>query len=1316
MPSWVTQGHLAVLTSGSDIDHDNNSTHSMSKSTCEVIQAMSTKQPPKHPNHTPYRHRQHWERHLPQRLTVAAISNTRSLNIQIELTSTDNSTKILTMAMVDSGATHMGYVDADFVQENEIPTRRLQRPIPVHNVDGTLNEAGSITEIIDTVMGYNSHSERIQLAVTKLGNHSVILGLGWLRMHNPEINWDSGEIKLTRCHSRCATCCKQTRQERAHRISALRHQKRSYRRCREGPFPRVVELEESEEDELYNLELIDTKNPEDFPEDIELREGDHIPTAPTALGLRSIAATETTSSRLAQAYTKPPQDPDELVPAHLHNYMEVFSKESFDTLPESKPWDHAIELVSDPTPTNCKVYPLAPTEQTALDIFIQENLSTGRIRPSKSPYASPVFFVKKKDGSLRLVQDYRALNNITVKNRYPLPLINELINQLKGAQLFTKLDVRWGFNNVRIREGDEWKAAFRTNRGLFEPLVMFFGLTNSPATFQTMMNDILHDLIMQGAVSVYLDDILIFTKTVEDHRRITCEVLERLRQYKLYLRPEKCEFEKTRIEYLGVIISHNHIEMDPAKVSGVAEWPVPQNKKDVLSFLGFTNFYRRFIEGFSHHARPLFELTKKDARFSWSLEAASAFKTLQTSIVSSPILALPDDSRPYRLEADSSNFATGAVLSQESQDDGKWHPIAFYSKSLNPVERNYEIHDKEMLAIIRALEEWRHFLEGGQHPVEIWTDHKNLEYFRSAKKLNRRQARWSLFLSRFDFHLHHRPGYSMGKPDALSRRADHGTGQDDNNNVTLLRPELFVIAALSEMKVTGEEVEILRDIRFSLRSKEELEEPVMRAVLELRKSCTRSVRSAEWGEQNGLLLFRGKVYVPPTHDLRRRIIAQHHDLKISGHPGRFKTLELISRNYWWPQMSRLVGQYTAHCDLCLRTKTRRHLPTGELIPSASPSEPWEAISVDFIVELPEAHGYDAILVVVCMLGKRAHFLRTHTTITAEGTARLYLNEVWKHHGMPRSIRSDRGPQFVADFTRELCRLAGVKQETSTAYHPQTDGQTERVNQELEQFIRLFVSERQDDWDELLPVGEFSYNNHIHSSTQQTPFMVDIGRNPRMGFEPNIHSSLESVNKFVERLKAGWSEAQAALTKAKDDYARYYNQRHTPAPTFQPGDRVWLDSSDITTTRPSKKLSHHWWGPYTVVKEVGKGAYKLKLPPSMKRLHPVFPVVKLELAKPDPISGRTVPHRPEPEVIDGEPEYAVDQILDSRIWRRKLQYKVRWEGYGPEDDSWEPATGMRHAQGAVEEFHRQHPEAPHHIKLLSTESLSHNWRLRRAVVP
>ena len=455
-----------------------------------------------------------------------------------------------------------------------------------------------------------------------------------------------------------------------------------------------------------------------------------------------LQAMATTSQHLAEGarYSKKTHAATALLPAYIAEFQSVFTKEDFDILPEHRKWDHAIELIPRAEPKSSKVYPLSLLEQAELDAFLEENLCTRRIRPSKSPIAAPVFFIKKKDGSLQLVQDYHALNTVTVKNRYPLPLISKLISQLHGARYFTKLDVRWGFNNIRIKPGDEWKAAFRTNRGLFEPLVMFFGMTNSPATFQTMMNDIFRTLIAKGIVVVYLNDILIFTKTEEEHERAVRRVLEVLAEHRLFLHPEKCEFHQKQIEYLGLVILENKVEMDPVKVTGVRNWPTLENQTDVQAFIGFVNFYRYFIWDFTTIARPLFDLTHSDKAWNWDAKEREAFERLKMAVTTAPVLVLPQDSEPFCIEADSSDFTSGAVLSQQLPREEKWHPVAFYSKSLSPVEWNYEIHDKEMLAIICALEEWRHFLEGAWHPVEIWTDHKNLEYFMTAKKLNHRQT------------------------------------------------------------------------------------------------------------------------------------------------------------------------------------------------------------------------------------------------------------------------------------------------------------------------------------------------------------------------------------------------------------------------------------------------------------------------------------------------------------------------------------------------------------------------------------------------
>jgi len=275
---------------------------------------------------------------------------------------------------------------------------------------------------------------------------------------------------------------------------------------------------------------------------------------------------------------------------------------------------------------------------------------------------------------------------------------------------------------------------------------------------------------------------------------------------------------------------------------------------------------------------------------------------------------------------------------------------------------------------------------------------------------------------------------------------------------------------------------------------------------------------------------------------------------------------------------------------------------------------------------------------------------------------------------------------------------------TTAYHPQGDGQTERVNQELEQYLRIFINQRQDDWDELLPFAEFQYNNHIHSSTRQVPFLLDSGRIPRMGFEPGQHRShIESVNEFKDRMKDALEEAKAALTKSKDDMARYYDRNRTRAPDYQPGDKVYLDASDIQTTRPSKKLSHRRLGPFEVVKKVGKGAYRLKLPRSMSRLHPVFNVVKLTPAPLDPIPGRRPNPPPPPEIVDGEEEWVVEEILDSRMANRKLRYLVKWEGFGVEHNSWEPWDDV-HAPDLIAEFYRKHPGAARQIRSIDFHTI------------
>ena len=378
--------------------------------------------------------------------------------------------------------------------------------------------------------------------------------------------------------------------------------------------------------------------------------------------------------------------------------------------------------------------------------YITESLASGIIRPSSSPVAAGFFFVAKKDGSLRPCIDYRLLNTITVKNKYPIPLLSSTFEPLTHATVFTKLDLRNAYHLVRIREGDEWKTGFNTHLGHFEYLVMPFGLTNAPAVFQTLVNDVLRDFINLFVI-VYLDDILIFSPTPKEHTTHVCLVLQRLLENRLFVKAEKCVFGATSVEFLGHILEKGQVRAYPKKVRAVEEWARPADRTQLRHFLGFANFYRRF----SRVAAPRSALTSTLRPFSWTPEAEDAFSTLKS--LSAPVLILLQPSRQFIIEVDASDVGIGAVLSQRSEEDQQIHPVAFLSRHFSPAEKNYDVGNRELLAVHAALSEWRHWLEGAQHPVLIWTDHKNLMYIRDMKRLGPRQARWALFFCRFDFTL-----------------------------------------------------------------------------------------------------------------------------------------------------------------------------------------------------------------------------------------------------------------------------------------------------------------------------------------------------------------------------------------------------------------------------------------------------------------------------------------------------------------------------------------------------------------------------------
>jgi hypothetical protein len=774
---------------------------------------------------------------------------------------------ISTFSMVDSGATS-NFIDEQFCKSKSLVLSKKDNPIPLFVIDGRPIASGAVTHSVTLNMGIAGqiHRQTIDFDVTTLGTYPVILGTPWLRQQNPQIDWRSNSVLI--------------------------HDK-------SNPDPRPVKglplVPISGTPCIAWLDANAFSMTTSLPGSIM---GTLYYTSPAHLG----ATSETPFD------SDLPDSPDyiatlmKVVPSEYHDHLAAFSKRKADTLPPHRPYDLSIDLEDGKKPPFGPLYSLSELELKALSDWLEDNLSKGFIRASQSPAGAPILFVKKKDGSLRLCVDYRALNNITIKNRYPLPLIPEALDRLKDSKIYTKLDLRGAYNLVRIRKGDEWKTAFRTRYGHFECLVMPFGLTNAPAAFQHFMNDIFRDLL-DYKVLIYLDDILIFSENPNEHQKDVKAVLSRLIQNGLYAKAEKCEFSVNKTEFLGFIVSQDGISMAENKIDAIMSWPEPAKLRDIQQFLGFANFYRRFIKGYSRIIQPLTRLLKKDTPFDFDARAKEAFNLIKQVFKGAGILKHFQSDLETFIETDSSDFAISAILSQYHEK--VLYPVAFMSRKMTTAELNYEIHDKELLAVVSAIKIWRHYLEGLKRPFTILSDHQALEYFQTSKTLTRRQARWSEVVNHHKYKIQYRPGNKSGKPDALSRRPDYEEGGKASQSEprTLLRP-LTVSSTFSPSS------EISGLIKSYVKN-----DPELTLILEgldvhddHRDDALQKLVK-DFKLHDGYVIFKGLIYIPDFEDLKVKLLYQAHDFKETGHPGQAKTLELLQRNYFWPNMRQFVNDY-----------------------------------------------------------------------------------------------------------------------------------------------------------------------------------------------------------------------------------------------------------------------------------------------------------------------------------------------------------------------------------------------------------------------
>lgn len=976
----------------------------------------------------------------------------------------------------------------------------------------------------------------------------------------------------------------------------------------------------------------------------------------------------------------------------LKEYTDVFPEDVPGLPPERSGGTHTIPLV-DPysKPPSRPLYRLSRPEMAEAERQVQLLLQKGFIEPSTSPYGSPILFVQKKDGSLRMVIDYRALNRLTVKNKYPMPRIDDALDQLQGATVFTSLDLTSGYHQIRISEEDMPKTAFRTPQGLFQWRVLPFGLTNAPATFQTVMNNVFGPFLNKF-VLVYLDDILIYSKTEEEHCEHLRKVLGLLREHRLYANLRKCTFARPELAYLGHIVSAEGIKVDPHKTAAITNWATPSSLSELRSFLGLATYFRKFIRGFARMAVPLHHMSKKGVPWAWTASCQRAFDEVKHALTNAPCLAFPDFSLPFEVHTDASLAGIGAVLYQNQR------PIAFESRRLTPAEVNYPTGEQELLAVVHALTVWRCYLEGAPE-FRVVTDHKAITYLDSLPQLSRRQTRWAEFLSRFTFRWDHVAGSSNMVADALSR---HPVGYDAPHwmlNAVVVSGCLMsseLPPCMPAVPVQHKICAVTRAMSSTTAVTPDVGESC--PVSTWKDKFVQGYLADPWFKESanvenmiphdGFLLHEGsKIVVPNAFGLRSFLLKELHASPYAGHLGVTKTMKLVARHYWWPTMAKDVERFVTTCHLCQKNKARQGKPAGLLQPLELPHVPWQTVTMDFITQLPRTtDGHDAILVVVDKLTKMVHLVPTSSRATAEQTATLFLNHVWKLHGIPRVIVTDRDPLFTSNFTRALCQMLGTKQAMSTAYHPQTDGQTERVNHVLEDMLRMYVSKSQDDWDQKLACAEFAMNNAEHSSTGSTPFMLNYGHHPWLPVSVLPQDRVPGAAGFVQRIQRLIAEARRAHRVATERQRLAANVKRRDV-KYSPGDWVLLSSKNLRFKEGTPKLLPRWVGPFQIAKPVGTQAYELVLPARWK-IHDVFHVSRLERYRRD----GTVQPPPPAEMLEGEDEYEVEMILDHRFvgsrGRGPMEFLVRWAGYSPEHDTWEPHANLKNAPKVLEEYWAQ----------------------------
>ena len=856
----------------------------------------------------------------------------------------------------------------------------------------------------------------------------------------------------------------------------------------------------------------------------------------------------------------------------VNEYRDIFATSAYD-LGCTNLIRHHIDT-GDHAPIRQRPYRVPESQKARIESCIQDMLDQGVIRPSQSAWASPVVLIKKPDGTDRFCCDLRKVNSVTKKDAYPLPRIADTLDALSGTQFYSSVDLQCGYWQVPLAEESKDRTAFITHAGLYEFNVMAFGLSNAPSSFQRLMECVLRGLHWKIAL-IYLDDVLVYSRTFEDHLQHLRLVFDRFRDAGLKLKPKKCHFGQKKVKYLGHVVSKEGVSPDPDKISAIKEYPVPRSIKDVRAFLGLANYYRKFVKGFAKIAGPLHDLTKKGLKFQWNESCQCAFDALKTALTQAPILAHPDFTLEFILATDASDVGLGYVLGQIQ--NGKEVAIAYGGRKLLPAEKNYSVTEKEALGVVAAIKHFQTYLYGSH--FKIFTDHSAVSWLMNIKDASGRLMRWSLILQQYDFEIVHRPGLSNGNADALSRR-EYDT----------------VLAALDS---PGVQIDRVRELQRKDPSLADIIEYLEWEELPTdNKAAKKLLHTIEqyYLDPDGLLCH---IWIPgsrrvPTpksqlvipRSLRHEVLLQGHDSPFSGHLGVNKTYAKLRDKYFWPKMYMDIQHYCLSCESCAMKKNPKQRTTAPVLPIPVHG-PWDVVASDCcgpFVQTSRGNRYLVVFTDMCTRWCEAFAV---PDIEAKTIAKLLVDEIISRHGAPRKLLTDRGSNYKSSLLKEVCALMGTHKIFTTAYHPQCDGLVERFNGSLVQSISMYVDSNQKNWDENLSAVLFGYRSAPSDTTGESPFYLMYGRDPVTPCDVALippremsASVAEHRARVVENIeiarRISAQNIQRAQQKMKDLHDRFAEPTR-----FQLGERVWVYTPK-NRKGLSKKLAHNWHGPFRIV--------------------------------------------------------------------------------------------------------------------------------------